>query len=289
MSKLLDFREFMGAGVDTLSWPPELDHLSASSVGMLVRCPRQFQRRYLFHEKEKPGESLIVGTTMHSTLAWNYATKVSSGKDQPVADMVQYLNDEAIHAAIKEAGGIDNVRWDSDPETARSDSERITSAYYRQVVPRIQPVAVEEQFTLNFESVRVPVIGYLDTRESERVLDVKSGRAVTRKVKPSWQLQGRLYSLATRLPTEYHSVSRAKTPGIVTALESEDMVIPVPSDGQVAEMARTLEMASATISYYWERYGMDQDWPTLGAIPDWSRNVLPCDLCGWREGCPAWS
>ena len=23
-------------------------------------------------------------------------------------------------------------------------------------------------------------------------------------------------------------------------------------------------------------------------IPDWTRNILPCDRCGWREGCPAW-
>jgi len=256
---------------------------------MLNRCPRQFQRRYLFHEKEKPGESLVVGSTFHNTLEWNYRTKIESGKDQPVADMVQYLNDEAIHEAIRESGGVDNIRWDTDPETVRSDSERITSAYYRQIVPRIQPVAVEEQFSLTFSEIPVPVIGFIDTREQARVLDTKTGKAVTRKVKPSWQLQGRLYSLATKLPTEYHSVSRAKTPGIVTGLESEDMIVPVPSDEQVGHMSRLLEMAAATISYYWERYGMEQDWPWLGATPDWSRNLLPCDMCGWRDGCPAWS
>jgi len=285
----ISFAELMGVTDHTLPWPPELDHLSASSIGMLNRCPRQFQRRYLFHEKEKPGEALVVGSTFHQTLEWNYQQKIASGTDQPLSDAVQFLNDVAVHEAIRESGGVDNIRWDTDPETVRSDSERIMAAYYRHVVPRVQPVAVEEQFSLAFDSIHVPIIGYIDTREAERVLDTKTGKQVSRKVKPSWQLQGRLYSLATKLPTEYHSISRAKTPSIVTALESEDMVVPAPSPQQVEQMVRLLQMASATISYYWVTYGMEQDWPWLGATPDWSRNILPCDMCGWRDGCPAWA
>jgi len=287
----LTFEQFLGEDRETtlLVFPEDISHLSASSIGMLFRCPRQFQRRYLFHEKEKPGENLVVGSTLHNTLEWNYRQKIESGKDEPFADMVQYLNDQAVHEAIRENGGIDNIRWDTDPETARSDSERITSAYYRQVVPRIQPVAVEEKFSLDFEGVVVPVIGYIDTREEGRVLDTKSGKQVSRKVKPSWQLQGRMYSLATGLPTEYHSISRAKTPGIVTALESEDMVVPVPTEIQAQQMIRQLQLASELIAYFWATYGMEQDWPTWGSIPDFSRNILPCDFCGWRPNCPAWS
>ena len=108
-------------------------------------------------------------------------------------------------------------------------------------------------------------------------------------MKPSWQLQGRLYAQALNLPVEFHSVSRAKTPTIVTGLESADMIVPVPTEAQGVYMARTIRAAADQIEYYLATYGVEEEWPALGAVPDFTRNMLPCDFCGWREGCPAWS
>jgi hypothetical protein len=256
---------------------------------MVLRCPRQFYRRYILGEKQQPGESIVIGSFFHETLNWNYATKVASHTDQPLSDAVQYLQDVAVPQVIEAEGGLDNILWDSDLDTARTDAERITSAYYRTVVPRIQPVGTEERFEVRVPGVEVPVIGYLDVRESERIVDTKTGKQASRKVKPSWQLQGRLYAQAIGLPVEYHSVSRAKTPTIVTALESADMVVPVPTETQAANMRRTILAASEYIEYLLGAYGVEQEWPALGAVPDFTRNMLPCDFCGWREGCPAWA
>jgi hypothetical protein len=266
-----------------------LQHLSASSIGMLYRCPRQFQHRYLRHEKERPGGNLVIGSFFHKTLEWNYLQKVDSHRDEPLADAVQYLNDVAVPTVLEENGGVDEIVWDTDFEAARSDSERITSAYYRTVVPRIQPVETEARFSIEIPGVSVPVIGYIDTAEAERVIDTKTGKNATRKVKPSWQLQGRLYSFATQKPTEYHSVSRAKTPTIVTGLESSDMIVPVPTEGQMHNIVHLVKTAAALIEIFLTQIGLDEEWPTWGAIPDWSRNILPCDMCGWRAGCPAWA
>lgn len=294
----IDFTALMGGGVEL---PPveratqkiPLDqivrHLSASSIGMLMRCPRQFQHRYLRGEKERPGGNLVIGSFFHETLAWNYGTKIESHVDQPLADAVQYLQDVAVPAVLEENGGPEMIVWDTTFDAARKDAERITSAYYRTVVPRVQPVAVEQKFTIDFPEVPVPVIGYVDTEELERVIDTKTGRSVSKKVKPSWQLQGRLYSFARQKPTEYHSISRAKTPAICTALESEAMIVPVPTQGQMNETARIVRTAADLIVYLYSTLGPDEEWPTWGAIPDWSRNVLPCDMCGWKSGCPAWS
>ena len=266
-----------------------LKHLSASSIGMLMRCPRQFQHRYLRGEKERPGEAIVVGSFFHETLEWNYKTKIESHVDQPLSDAVQYLHDVAIPKVINEEGGADWIAWDSDLPSATSDAERITSAYYQTVVPRIQPTETEQKFSIEIPGVEVPVIGYIDVQDEARVLDTKTGRQASRKVKPSWQLQGRLYSFAVRKPTEFHSISRAKTPTIVTALESEAMVVPVPTDGQVGNLVHTVQTAASLIRYFLATIGPDEEWPTWGSIPDWSRNVLPCDMCGWRSGCPAWS
>jgi hypothetical protein len=84
-------------------------------------------------------------------------------------------------------------------------------------------------------------------------------------------------------------VSRAKTPTIVTALESDAMVVPVPTEAQVRNMEHTIRSAAQYIEYLLATHGPDDDWPALGAVPDFSRTLLPCNFCSWREGCPAWA
>jgi hypothetical protein len=268
-----------------------LQHLSASSIGMLYRCPRQFRHRYLLHEKERPGESIVIGSFFHETLNWNYNQKVLSHVDQPLSDAVQYLQDVAVPKVLEKEGGEDVVAWDpgSSLDNARGDADRILGAYYHSVVPRIQPVQTEQKFEIKVEGVEVPVIGYIDVEDERRVLDTKTGKQVAKKIKPSWWLQGRLYSFAAQKPTEFHSISRAKTPSICTALESDQMTVPLPDASQVAHTSKLVNQAADLIRYFLSVHGVDEEWPTWGAIPDFSRTLFPCDFCGWRKGCPAWS
>jgi PD-(D/E)XK nuclease superfamily len=279
--------EFLGESAQK-PWPEEIHHLSASSIGMLFRCPRQFGRRYLHHEKERPGEALVVGSFFHEALDFNYKQKIESHQDLPLSEVVQFLGDVAVPKVLEEEGGANWIRWDTDLNTAHKDAERITAAYGHVVMPRIQPVGVEFKFEIDVEGVPVPIIGYVDVWEQDRTVDTKTGQKSVSKVKPSWALQGRLYGWATGRPTEYHSISRAKTPKITTALESEAMVVPVPSEQQAGQMTHLFRLAAAQISFLWERYGYE-DWPATGAVPDFTRNMLPCDYCGWKRGCPAWA
>lgn len=289
---------FLGPAAAPIQAPPEqtrsllsqyVRHLSASSIGMVLRCPRQFQQRYIFGRKQRPGESIVVGSFFHETLDWNYKDKVTSFVDKPLSDAVQYMGDVAVPKVIEEEGGVDNILWDNDLDFAHNDAERVMSAYYRTVVPRIQPVGTEERFEMRVEGVDVPLIGYVDVRDESRVIDTKTGKQATRKVKPSWELQGRLYAQALTLPVEYHSVSRAKTPTIITALESEDMVVHPPTEKQARNMAHTVKAAADYIEYLIATFGIEEEWPALGAVPDFTRNMLPCNFCGYREGCPAWA
>jgi hypothetical protein len=284
----LSLQDFLDAPAAEKPWPPQVRHLSQSSVGMLFRCARQFQHRYLLGEKERPGEAIVVGSFFHEALDHNYAQKITSHTDLPLSEVVSYLHDAAIPKVLEQEGGVENIRWDTNLDTARGDAERITSSYSRLVVPRIQPAGREDRFEMQVEGVPVPVIGYVDVWEEGRTIDTKTGKQAASKVKPSWQLQGRLYAWATGRPTEYHSISRAKTPKIVTALESEAMIVPVPTPQQVGNMNHVFALGAAMISFYYSQFG-DGEWPANGAVPDFTRNMLPCDFCGWRQGCPAWA
>jgi hypothetical protein len=280
--------DFLDAPAKEKPWPPMIRHLSASSIGMLFRCPRQFERRYLHGEKERPGEAMVVGSFFHEPLSFNYAQKMKTHSDLPLSTMVEYLHDHAIPKVLEEEGGTDNIRWDYGPQIASKDAERMMSAYAHVVMPRVQPIGTESKFELEVEGLPVPVIGYVDVWEEMRTIDTKTGKNSASKIKPSWALQGRLYARATGRPTEYHSVSRAQTPKIVTGLESDEMIVAVPTKGEQGNMDHLFRTAAAQISFYWELYG-DEGWPTFGAVPDFTRNMLPCDYCGWRSGCPAWS
>lgn len=268
-----------------------LQHLSASSVGMLMRCPRQFQERYIHGRKERPGESIVIGSFMHETLQWNYEQKIESHTDQPVLDALAYLHDVAVPKVIEEEGGEDNIKWDegSGLDSAQREGDRITSAYYRTVVPRIQPISTESRFEIEVPGVEVPVIGYTDIQDEWRNIDTKSGKNAVKKVKPSWMLQGRIYAYATGKPVEFHSISRAKTPTIITGLESDAMTVPVPSPEQMKNTEMVIATAADLLRYFLATYGTDETWPTWGATPDFTRNMLPCDFCGYRKDCPAWA
>lgn len=280
---------------DDFRWLGIFRHLSPSSLGMLRRCPRQFQQRYIRGKKEAPGESLVIGSFFHETMEWNYRQKIESHEDRPLSEVVEYLGDAAVPKVLDEAGGADEIRWDVGGDTAlavdraRSDAERITSAYHASVLPRIQPTAVEQRFEWKPEGVPVKIIGYLDViTDDVRTVDTKTGKAVSKKIKPSWQLQGLTYANATSIPVEFHSISRAKTPSICTPLESDEMVIN-PQPQQAANLVRMIAMMADQIEYYMNRYGPDEEWPTLGRLADWSQNLLPCNMCAWKKDCPAWA
>lgn len=284
----------------TLVWPDRIKHLSASSIGMFRRCPEQFRHRYILGEKERPGESLVIGSAFHEGLEFNYRQKVESYEDRPTSEVVQYLQDEAIPKVLEEEGGEDNIAWDSDPTkgvaTMRKDSERMLVRYHDNVVPRIQPVALEEEFFLHDEALPVPLLGYIDVRAgseveglgwvADRVIDTKTGKQSASKLKPSWMLQATLYGAMVNLPVEYHSISRAASPKIVTALESEEMVYR-PDPIKTRNVVKTAASVASMIAWLYTTHGPDETWPTMGRFADWSMSFSPCTNCGWRKVCPA--
>jgi len=294
-----------GGAAQELLWPERIKHLSATSIGMFRRCPEQFRHRYILGEKERPGEALVVGSAFHEGLEFNYEQKMASFVDRPTAEVVEYLQDVGVPKVIEEHGGEDNIAWDKDPakgvETLRRDSERILIRYHEQVVPRIQPVALEEELFIRHASLPVPIIGYIDVRAgsevhfdngpggewiADRVIDTKTGKQSVSKLKPSWQLQATLYGAMTGLPVEYHSISRAATPKITTALESSEMVF-TPSEVKTTNVVKTASTVASMIAWLYTTLGPDQTWPTMGRFADWSMSFSPCNNCGWRKVCPA--
>jgi hypothetical protein len=269
-------------------WLDRLTHISPSSIAQAHGCLEHWRRRYICGEKVPPGEAALIGSTMHITLEHNYRQKIDSHEDRPLAEVMEYLEDEALPRKLEQEGGEGEIQWTTNLGTARETARRCTSAYYSLVVPRIQPIAVEQRVEVHARQLPIKMIGYVDTETGLRVIDTKTVSQAAKKIKPGWHLQGTFYAIAQRKQAEFHTISRAKTPTIYTPAElGDDLVVYPPDDAehffdQVGHMAQIIE-------WCYLKFGPDEPWPTTGAIGHWTQTKLPCDFCGWRSTCPAWA
>jgi len=263
-----------------------IDHLSATGLRLLRVCPEAYRQRYILGKKERPGEALTLGKAVHNAIGYSHEKKIVSHEDLPVPEVIEYYHDVGWPKALEDDGGEEAVRWDAKPDDARRDGERVTRAYHTAVSPRVQPVAVERRIEYVVPGIAVPVIGYIDVEEESNLVDLKSGKQVTRKPDANWRVQGSVYSAFVGKPTHFHSVSRAKTPSIATPKESPDMVVNV-LEGQRFHVERTLRDYAKQIEWYFATYGPEDPWPTNGVFMDYKGGAA-CGFCGFRGDCVAW-
>ena len=62
-------------------------HLSFTQISMFLRCPRQYEYRYVQGIKSPPSGALILGRCWHETLDKNYRQKIESDRDLPLGEM----------------------------------------------------------------------------------------------------------------------------------------------------------------------------------------------------------
>lgn len=262
-------------------WSVGLGHLSATSLSMYLRCPNQFRYRYVLGQKKRPGEALVVGRAVHDVLELNFTKKVTTHEDMALPTLIDYYNDESWVKCVEEeqeGSGFD-ILWD-DEDAGRKRGEKMLAHYHQGVSPRVQPIEAEESFAIE-GLAPVPVIGYLDVETDQVIVDFKTAKQLRRNVRPDWQLQGRLYSLAKTKPIDFHVLAHT---GSLTPLEEPTLSI-TPS---AAEVMATEQVVRATVERM-ERdyltYGPDNHWPTYGSINEMYNKPI-CAFCGWADVCP---
>lgn len=268
---------------------PWVNHLSPSSFAMAQRCKYQWQQRYIHGRRQRPAEAPVMGTAVHAALERNFAAKIDSHEDLDRLDLLNWYMDEGFAQVVRveqEKAG-EEILWD-DPtvggESARRRGRDIIDAYHSSVAPRIQPLAVETVFRTDL-GLPVPVEGRFDLERAETTVDFKTGKSATRKPKEDWRIQAMVYGRATGKPVEFHSLSataKSRSVTIVTPLESEALLVN-PSEDEVEQMRRTLQLIVAELCLCMAIYGPDDAWPANGVFHQWA-----CDYCGFRSGCPAW-
>lgn len=250
-----------------------LPRLSATSLSTFTACPEQFRQKYLLHTEETMSGDRFMGIVVHKALDEIFKGDPTA----PIEELAEESVADAWNDAIEKDGEPEWYDLDASKEYKRA---RLMIKTYLPYAQQQTVVATEERFE---ETIcGVPVIGYIDRRLPDRILEVKTAKNKVSKPKNRWQFQGRLYGLVSALPIEWHVVTRQVTPQVVTAAEAPELYVPRYNPDVTI---RLVQQAIERMNDLYARHGANEPWPLDGIHGDWS-----CNYCSFKKkGCIAWT
>lgn len=264
------------------NWPPDLDHVSASSLTMFARCPEQWRQRYCLGKISPPAAATIIGRADHHAIATNFEQKIESHDDLPVNEVLDVYLD-TFDDQLEMSGGPTEIDFGKKRLTgedakkaagkAKDDGAAIVSTYSASVAPSVQPTGVELRFHVETPELPVRIDGYIDVETAEGLIERKTGRRSMSEPAPDWIIQARLYQLAKPRPLQWHLSVMKKEPEVV--------MLPQAHDERRSRTALGLAQQSIrTIGFFYSLYGPEQAWPGALTHP-WA-----CGYCAYKPSCP---
>jgi hypothetical protein len=154
-----------------------MEAITQSMLGMFLRCPHQFERRYLRGEIIPPGIAARRGSATHKAAQLNHEQKLHTQADLPLEDLQDAARDHYV-TLIKDEGVF--IPKDQLPDKDRllaaglDATVRLTTLYREALAPTIQPFLVEERLTCEV-GLPLPLQGTIDVLTTDQWLpDLKT-------------------------------------------------------------------------------------------------------------------
>lgn len=245
--------------------------LSSSSVATFLRCGQQWKYAYVDGIKSPPSVRQVIGIAAHRAIEVNMAQKVDSLVDLPRDEVLDAFSD----SFDEEIEGWEPSDDEETPEKGKDSGALLVGMARDHVLPRIQPLLVEEPVQMMVGDV--PYSGVLDLVDSKgRVHDWKTTKRRPTVTAGLHILQMTGYALGYRIASDQKETEVVLNHFIRTKVPS---YLPVASGGPVTDEAirtfsRIVRDVSAQIS---------------------AGNFLPnglmsgaCSWCGYTDICPAY-
>lgn len=171
--------------------------LSATQISMFLRCPRQYEFRYIEKRKRPPSGAMVQSKVWHRAVEQNYLQKIESGQDLPLPDMQQFYAAEYDDALKAEEIDFEG----RDPGKLKDQGIDITSAHHKFIAPKVRPRLVEEKFIISLgEEFPFDLLGFWDlVDEAGTVVDNKAYKRSPSQEDADRDIQLGLYSLGYRV------------------------------------------------------------------------------------------
>ena len=154
-----------------------MEAITQSMMGMFLRCPHQFERRYIRGEIIPPGIAARRGSATHKAAQLNHEQKLHSQADLPVGDLQDSARDHYVTLIREEGVFIPKEQLpDKDKLLAAGldATVRLTALYRESLAPAIQPLLVEERMTCE-AGLGLPLQGTIDVFTTDHWLpDLKT-------------------------------------------------------------------------------------------------------------------
>lgn len=183
-----------------------------SSVQQFINCPAQWFRANVVGEFRKPAAAAEAGTALHKGAEVGYTEKIKTGSLPPVS----FLTDVAVEEWKKLNEKEVEYSAGDDYDSYENDIVKGITEYRNLVMEDINPVAVENRYTIKIDSMIVEsVSGTIDIDLDGGLADIK----MTNK-KPTlnkYTLQQSTYALLKEYNgkkcdfAEIHNVQRGKS------------------------------------------------------------------------------
>ncbi len=146
-------------------------HLSITQLKMYLRCPLQYEFRYIKGLKIPPTGALVLGQSVHEGIAFNYTNKLFTSEDLPLEAVLDKFSDCWTANSAKAV-----FEPNEKPGTFKDDGIGLLTSYQASVAPAIQPIQVEREFQLQlpFGSMLKGFIDLID--DKLRIIDHKTTR-----------------------------------------------------------------------------------------------------------------
>lgn len=186
----------VGAPVPTQA-RPEKRHLSFTQLNMFLRCPRQYEYRYIRGLKVPPSGAMVQSRVWHQTVELNYRQKIQSDRDLALGEMQEFFA-----AQFDVALAAEEVAFEpgEKPGTLKDQGTAIVAAHHKTIAPEVRPLLVEERFTVDLgEDFPFDLVGVWDLVERDgTIADNKAYGKTPRQEDLDKNLQFTAYALGFR-------------------------------------------------------------------------------------------
>lgn len=255
-------------------------HLSASQIGMYLRCPKQYEYRYIKRMVRPPSFALVVGSSVHKSIEMNYISKFKTKKPESKDVCL-----DAFDATFEEKK--QEVEDDLDQTGKQKDrGYEMASAHYDLVAPTFQPLeAPELEFSVSIPGVKRKLYGFMDVIGTPVVSAVKKAAGKAKRLimdnKTAKRKYDRLSVEVSMQLTAYDFAHREifgkKADGV-----GFDIMVNKKDETEVQRLVTTREDSEA--KRFVEGVQMVDKGINAGVFPPVD-NPQTCSWCGYKDIC----
>jgi hypothetical protein len=161
-----------------LQSPPDALSLHWSEISMLMRCPVQYDFRYVKGIRRPPGIAAHVGSGVHTSAEMNLHEKMMGRgllKREDVSDVardtvIRKIDTDGVLLSEDEASkGLAAVKGE-----AVDKATRLALLHYDELAPHIEPVGIEIPWTVDVRGAGIILAGRIDLEVAGGIRDLKT-------------------------------------------------------------------------------------------------------------------